>query len=450
MKNYILIIVLSYVAVLNIEAQEKGKVIFRENFDDNKNNWNLQPQKWEHAVHPSRYIATISNGAYHIKAMTKGIFKGELGGRTGLTSYTLETAIRLKLTTENGLFYLRWKEGKKGNELYYFFGINKNGNYKLATDSLSYYSFGSTTIKEGQIPKESLRKTNVLKIEVKSSVVYYYINDYLLYSFFDLDRSSNPQPLDNVDFVIFNPDRGKFELFGGSVDYLEIRENDLITNPKIQDTISITNNAITSKYVKNWDKYQKISIGNTPNGQELISKYTSRRIVLAPSEPRYRAFSKIYLKEGKIVIDSFQIRNPRRIQMEHIDISKDRKVLLIQSQYNDIYISKWNSLTKRYAKPYSIASKGFRPYFGVDDQSIYFATVYNGFFDVYEYPNTDIMVSQRLGKGWEKWSMGKNMGHYINTAQYNERVLMVSKEGLFFYEQDYKGHFSLYKATLKE
>lgn len=519
MKNYILIIVLSCVVSISIDAQEKGKVIFRENFDNNNNNWDLQAQKWEHAVHPSRYIATIRNGAYHIKAMTKGIFKRELGLNRDLTNYTLETAIRLKLTTENGLFYLRWKEE---NELYYFFGLNKNGNYQLATNSSSYYNFGNTTIKEGQIPQKYLRKTNVLKIEAKSSVVSYYINDYLLYSFFNLGRSSNPQPLDKVDFLIFNPDRGIFELFGGSIDYLEIRENNAIESPAVMDTLyngqqidtfrnaktnanikesiikegklitttgytqypvlsgdsfRIVKKALPIKYdtikndfVENWENYKKKKLYCTINpdlsyvyidkaGNCRVIRYSWAQQVIAavPTEDSLWVFDtgerQIYIKVGNKLKKTIKLKKMLKhipYKIDHMDISEDRKVLLIQNELDDIFISRWNNLIKNYGKPFQLNMKGERPCFGSDGKSIYFSSKNHYRKDIDEFSNNDILVTERLDENWKVWSSPKGVGSKINTAKYHEQLLNVTKGELIFYDKKYHGHLNLYKAYLQK
>lgn len=236
MKTCLLITFLIALTSIGVWAQKNGKILFREDFDDNKNNWFLQTKKWKAAAFRIEKTANIQKGYYWITSRKKDTFGVSpfIIKKKNSKNYTIETAIKITLADTADFVTLQWQDGNQK----YGIKLNNTGGYLLLSNLGKYYYH----FKSGQLPFQFIsKKALVLKVEVKGSYCYYYINNHLIYSFFSLDKpiTQDSSILGKFEFELTNSFfySSQSDIVGAAIDYLEVRENNAATTLAVHDTL---------------------------------------------------------------------------------------------------------------------------------------------------------------------------------------------------------------------
>lgn len=163
---------------LPLPGPDDWTVIMCEQFDDNRNEWEIESQDNPYAS----YISAITDGKFVIDYTAKG-FAGYQ--RTALTWFTIgkveDFALSIKGLMDSPYQEASWGVAFRGDEdSFYLFSISNNGTYKF-----EIFEDGGWTLLI--TPKEyngiRLGEENTLRIEAGGQDFYFSINDTMVNQF---------------------------------------------------------------------------------------------------------------------------------------------------------------------------------------------------------------------------------------------------------------------------
>jgi len=163
---------------LPLPGPDDWEVVLCEQFDDNRNEWEIESQDNPYA----RYTSAIADGKFVVDYTAKG-FAGYQ--RTTLTWFTIgeekDFALSIKGLMDSSFQDVSWGIAFRGNgDNFFLFSISNDGTYKFEILENGVWTL---LINPKSINSIRLGKENTLRIEAGGQDFYFSINDTMVNQF---------------------------------------------------------------------------------------------------------------------------------------------------------------------------------------------------------------------------------------------------------------------------
>ncbi len=488
MKKIISILLILIICVSNIFSQKD--ILFRDDFDNNKNSWRTLNDK--------EAAAKINGGYYHLAHKRSSVswrFWRAINIDTR-KDFVIEARMKQTRGVDNYGYGIVW--GASGWANSFNFTISSNGMFTVGGyDNKKYLTIKKWT-SSSKINKMGLH--NNLSIHKRGIMLHFYINGSQVYSMifrkfhgvntgFILGRDMNV----SVDYVVIKQDKAKIDIVKNSGTGADKKNMGIEINSPYSEIAPIISPDGKTLYVarqnhpsnygskklydiwystKNedgtWTKLKNIGKPLNNDGDNLVISITPDGNTLL-LEGLYNS-SGGYISDDGISISHKTFRGwsiPKQVRIrnyynrdeyESFCPSADRKVLIMSVHRDDthglkdLYVS-FRQSDGTYSKPKNMGARintqynDGTPFLAADNKTLYFYS-----YGHPGYGSADIFVSKRLDNSWTNWSKPKNIGPKINSSEW-DTYYSVSAKGDYAYLVSSKnsyGNEDVFHIKLKE
>ena len=486
MKKLYLTMIFGLMGLLELSAQEN--IFFRDDFDDNQNDWLIQDTK--------ETTTQIVDGVYRIN------HKNRKGGRVfhkdiyinPKQDFYIETKFtQIKGTRKHGAG-LMWGMADVGNM--YSFIVTHDGYYRISMfKKRKYYNI------QKWAPSKYIRSMgnpNVLAIEKKRFVLSFYINGHkvkeieyppLFGTKVGLDVNYNM--LLEVDYLMIKHPPIKINLLKQALD-ASTKENlgSNVNSPHAEVAPVISPDGKTLYLVR--DKHPENIVPNQKNDiwhTQLLANNTWSKITLAGRPLNNEGHNQVIsvLPDGNTLLlngtygggqnaqrglylshrsaNGWQKPQPIKIKNYYNRaafvsecMSADAKTLILSVERSDtqggrdLYVS-FMQADSSWSEPLNLGMQvntfadDITPFLAADNVTLYYSTKGEP-----GYGDNDIFVTRRLDDTWTNWSTPLNLGPAINTADW-DAYYTIPASGEYAYFVSYKntlGKSDIFRIKLPE
>jgi outer membrane protein OmpA-like peptidoglycan-associated protein len=458
-------------------------VLFRDDFDNNSNNWEV--------VNNDREQASIAGGEFRISYkqarggthLVKGVFIDPA------QDFYLESKMT-QLSGSDGCFGLMWGAGEPG---YFAFNITSNGKYRVYSNKRGKISKLVDWRQSDAINRMS--KSNVLAVRKTGNQINFLVNDQLM---------------DTAPFTMFLGSMIGFDLTGEvsvAVDHLLVKAPPVKINvvpdavrgylradlgPRINSDHGELNPVISpdgkTLYVVReghpenlgrqnawfaelradgtWGELKNLGrpinnrganvvISVTPDGNTLLlgGAYDEK------GEPAGRGMSMSHRTEsGWSIPEKVKIQDYyNNSQFASYCLSADRRILLLSLDRDDsmgskdLYFSRLQD-DGSWSEPRNLGTtvntfgNDATPFLAADGETLYYATDGKP-----GYGDMDIFVTRRLDQTWTKWSEPQNLGPEVNGPGFDDYYTVpASGESAYLVSMGKKGDADIFRLKVPE
>jgi outer membrane protein OmpA-like peptidoglycan-associated protein len=462
--NKLLIMLILSISTQLLLSQE-SKIIFIDNFDDDRNNW----QKMQGTI--------VKNGAYLIKNTSHELQMYTYQIFTDYReNFTIETSIKQTKGDNSEGYGLCW--GSLGWQNSFIFLISSSGYFCIGGYEESKYFEVSPWTKSKAIKTNGLY--NKLVVEKSGIILNFYINDVKVFTSrfvkfygqmqgFILKKSVEA----SVDYLKIQSDPKKIDITTTEFSKFKKENMGLNINSPYSEIAPIISPDGKTLYIGRiyhpqnfgkdkecdiwystlqddgtWSKIQNIGKPLNNNGVNVVITVTPDGNAML-LEGLYNSDGSHKSEQGISI--SYKTEKgwsvPKEVKVhdfynkniyETYCLSNDRKVLILSIERDDSYgdLDLYVSFLQEdgsYTKPKNMgpvlntfAGDG-TPFLAMDNTTLYFSS-----YGKHGYGSADIYVTKRLDDTWLNWSKPKNMGTSINSTDW-DTYLSISAKGDYAY-----------------
>lgn len=478
----IFILFLIVISANNIFGQNP-KLLFEDEFTDNKNNWIIKNKEDAELK--------IQNGVYYIH--NKHSKNDYQTWNDFIFDWNSDFSIEIKLkeidnSSDEGFGFFFSSTGTSDQ---YTFEIRSTGYYYLSEESGKGWQKTTST--------KTVNNYNILKVSKKGEYLYYYINGrnitktkYNNSKGEDFGFIIEPSTIIEIDYfkiygikppinLVTNPILNKIENLGKNVNS-EFQELTPIISSD-GNTLYFVRNDDPSNIGKDKSKndiwVSNISGNNFSKAKNIgrpINNSGHNILVGVTADNNSVLLSGTYTAFGESITDGISISSklkdgswsiPRELQIDnfshssdHISytVSVDLQIIIMSIKnknsygHNDLYVS-FRKPNGTYTEPKNLGNtintnkEEGTPFLAADGKTLYFFSKGHP-----GYGSADIFVSRRLDETWTNWSIPLNLGSNINSEMW-DAYFSIDAKGEYAYfvsSNNAIGEEDIFRVKLQE
>lgn len=431
-----------------VVGQPKMKVWFNDEFNDNKNHWEIRNDKdFNTKIENGKYVITLNDND-NLQVVTKHVYIDSEKDYEFVMNYTHKEGsgdIGMVVQGKGGHLYAIYINGSQ--KTVKFAGIDKNNNRIVYLPSKRVKKM------------KPIGEPNVFRIKYTPKSISFYINKK---RFYDGSIKKELTNWKNGTFNIMFNGRGIYEIdqftvyqdnkinlvkdLDTSLVVTQLNEN--INDPKAKDQLSplVSPDGKYLYFVRDYGNNQDIYVSQWQDTTWSLAKPVkelnnlSSNTIISITPDNNMVFLRGEYEPGSNVSKtgfsiSYRTANgwgqPERVNMKNFYnnnqysefcMSADGKVMIMAVERNDsrgerdLYVSFLKRKGKKWSEPENMGRiiNGFgdeaSPFLAADGRTLYFASTTHPGYGYY-----DIFVSRRTGNGYKKWTKPENLGPVINT-----------------------------------